>query len=122
MTTITDPLSGVTSYEYDDLQRLTKITQPDPDLTGPLTSPFITYVYNSQGKVDTITDPLGRDTSFTYNSIGLRTVVTDDAGNETTYAFNDANQVTTITGEDPDNAGLWRSDKLTHLCSDKLNH
>ena len=34
VTSVTDSLSGVTSYEYDDLQRLTKATQPDPDGVG----------------------------------------------------------------------------------------
>ena len=34
LVSVTDPMSRLTSYEYDGLGRNTKITEPDPDGAG----------------------------------------------------------------------------------------
>ena len=114
MTSVTDPLDGVTSYEYDDLQRITKITQPDPDGAGSQTAPETTYAYNAQGKLDEITDPIGRDTTFGYDDQGRRDEVTDDSGNKTTYEFDDLNQITKVTLPDPDGVGSLTAPVTTY--------
>lgn len=57
LTSVTDPLSRVTSYEYYDEGRITKVTQPDPDGAGSLASPVITTAYNAVGLVTNVADP-----------------------------------------------------------------
>jgi YD repeat-containing protein len=105
VTSVTDALGGVTSYEYDGWQRRTKITQPDPDGAGPLAAPVTTYVYSAQGGPDKVTDALSRDTTFEYDSMGRRTGITDELGQKTTLAYNNLSQLTSVTQPDPDGTG-----------------
>lgn len=41
----TDALGNVTSYEYDNLYRLVKVTEADPDGAGSLAAPETSYAY-----------------------------------------------------------------------------
>ena len=72
LTSITDPGGGVTALEYDNLGRQTKLTQPDPDGAGALTSPITLHEYNGSGKISKITDPEGRETTFQFDVIATQ--------------------------------------------------
>jgi YD repeat-containing protein len=66
---IIDNFGRRTDYEHDNLHRLTKITQPDPDgAGGPLTRPVTQFQYNTVGLVTKAIDPLFRETNYTYNN------------------------------------------------------
>ncbi|MCI0361774.1 MAG: hypothetical protein L0211_25085, partial [Planctomycetaceae bacterium] len=91
--TVTDPLSRVTTNEYDALGRLKKITQPDPDGGGPLAVPV---------------------TQFGYDAASRQTSVTDPLSNVTSYAYNFFDQLTTLTEADPDGAGSLTSPVTTY--------
>jgi YD repeat-containing protein len=80
VTTETDPLGNVTTTAYDNLQRKTTVTQPDPDGGGGLSAPVWTYTYGSNSLLATITDPLGRDTDYGYDDYGRQTTVGNKKG------------------------------------------
>nr|MBA3311784.1 cadherin-like domain-containing protein [Planctomycetaceae bacterium] len=132
--TETDELGHTTTYAYDTLGRRTGITQPDPDGTGPLTSPVVTYAYDAIGNVVSVTDPLGKVTTFEYDNrnrmwrktlpdpdgtgpltspvytyafdaAGNLTGETDPLGRTTNHEYNAANQRTKTILPDPDGAG-----------------
>jgi RHS repeat-associated protein len=59
--TMTDP-TGTTYYEYDALNRLTKITNPNGEV--------ITYTYDAVGRRTAMTYANGMTTSYTYDAAG----------------------------------------------------
>jgi RHS repeat-associated protein len=61
-----------THYEYDDLGRRTKETQPDPDGAAPLTRPVTSFTYDADGNLRTVTDPRGFITTYDYDNLGRR--------------------------------------------------
>jgi len=74
LTTITRPLNRVTRYDYDQLNRRTKETQPDPDgSTGPLTSPVTNSTFDAIGNLTIFTDALGRNIVYAYDRLNRRT-------------------------------------------------
>lgn len=86
---------GVTTYEYDVLGRLTKVTEPD--------GKWISYEYdgnNNRTKMTTHSDgtpSFNHVTQYEYNDRNLLSKVTDQLGGETTYTYKDNGQVDTIT-------------------------
>ena len=62
-----DQVGGHTMYEFDDLGRLEKVTQPDP-LTGAASGPEWIYQYNKLSQLSHATDPEDRLTSYEYDS------------------------------------------------------
>ncbi len=73
-----------TSATYDNRDRITQVTLPDPDGSGSLTSPVISATYDNASRMVSQTDPLSRVTSATYDHEG---------------------RMLSITGPDPDGAG-----------------
>ena len=65
--TDTDELSRKTTYAYDQLNRLTSTTRPDPVSLTATTGPVSQVVYNRIGLVDQTIDPLGQATQYTYD-------------------------------------------------------
>jgi RHS repeat-associated protein len=65
---VIDPLSRVTETEYDRAGRPVKVWQPDP-ATGLITanSPMIETVYDDNGNVVAVIDPLVRQTDFDFD-------------------------------------------------------
>ncbi len=76
--TVTAPLSRVTTYDYDALNRLTQVTLPDPDGVG-IGQPASVWQYSNYdlvGNLKTQIDPLGRVTTFDYDKLYRRSKVT----------------------------------------------
>ncbi|RMG33713.1 MAG: hypothetical protein D6725_15285, partial [Planctomycetota bacterium] len=98
-TGVTDPLGNTTSYTFDALDRVTAITQPDPDgPAGPLSAPTTSYTFDNLGRITSVTDPLGNVTSYGYDVRSRRTSVTDATGNTTNFAFDAATGIATRDG------------------------
>jgi YD repeat-containing protein len=82
LTDVVDPAAGHWQFGYDAAHRM--LTMRSPRFYGDTTtspSPVVTNHYDSSGRVDWQTDPLGRQTSFDYTSVPGSTLVTDPAGN-----------------------------------------
>ncbi|MEQ8937797.1 MAG: RHS repeat-associated core domain-containing protein, partial [Gammaproteobacteria bacterium] len=58
------------------------------------------YVYDADGKLETITDPVGLVTTFTYDNNGRLATVTDPAGRVSTFEFDVLGNLTQITYPD----------------------
>jgi RHS repeat-associated protein len=90
----TTDASGTTNYTYDSMDRL--ITKATPEGT-------LTYTYDGDGHVLTITssNANGASVSYTYDSLNRLSTVTDNrlggAQNVTTYTYDTANNLLTET-------------------------
>lgn len=71
--------TGTTSYQYDNVQKLTKVINPDGG--------EISYGYDSLGRVISITDPLGNISKKEYHTNSLLKADVDPTGKKTTYAY-----------------------------------
>jgi RHS repeat-associated protein len=146
LATVTDPLGNVTTYTHDHLDRLTTETDPDPDGSGPLSSPVTSYQYDANGNVTYVTDPNSNTTQYTYtdhnrvheviqpdpgDDSGHPTTtydydeannllsVTDPMGHVTTYTYDSLNRLVTETDPDPDGSGSLTS-SVTHYTYNSL--
>lgn len=118
LTLFTDENGNETAYEYDALNRLTRITEADPDDAGPLAAPITTLSYDEAGNLaETVdaesnattnaydaldrlietTDALGGQTKFTYDAIGNLLTVTDPNGNTTTNEYDARDRLIRMT-------------------------
>ncbi len=70
-TAVIDPYGNIVRYEYDALDRITKIAYPAIyDHKGNKKTPVKTYSYSNLGSKVTETDEVGNITKTTYNAIG----------------------------------------------------
>jgi RHS repeat-associated protein len=67
-TAVIDENGNRTEYQYDIMNHLIKETAPDPDGSGPLSSPVTNYGYDKNGNQVWMLDPLGRKTEYRYDS------------------------------------------------------
>ena len=67
-----DELGRRTEYEYDSLDRMVSMTEPDPDGGGPLGTSITTYQYDGLGHLTHTIDPQGNDTETVYCPLGIR--------------------------------------------------
>jgi RHS repeat-associated protein len=109
-----EPWGTVTEYEYDDLDNIMTVTQPDPDgIIGPLQSPVTQSVYDAAGQLKEMTDPGGRVTTYEYDNLGRLTKTTqpDPDGADplprpfTTYTYDEVGNLKSVTDPDPDGPG-----------------
>jgi RHS repeat-associated protein len=85
-----DPTYGLTSYQYDALSRVTKVTLQDGS--------FGTASYTNN--TVTGTDPAGKKRQSTLDSLGRLTQITEDPGGlgyVTTYAYDALGNLTSVT-------------------------
>jgi RHS repeat-associated protein len=110
--------TGTTSFLYDNLDRLTKVTYPD--------AKTVQFVYDDAGNRTRLTNPLGTQTTYGYDSANRLTSMVqgsltwtfgyDAAGNRTslaqpnstttTYAYQNNNWLSSITHKAPGGATL----------------
>jgi YD repeat-containing protein len=89
-TSVTDALQDPpTSFDYDVMNRLKKITQP-----GNATTQF---VYDTRGRRTSVTDPNNKTTQYGYDDADRLTSVTDAALNMTSYQYDTENHLASIT-------------------------
>src|SRR5258708_29761936 len=91
--TVTDQNLNVTTYDYDDADRLIKVTDaqtPTPGITQ--------YTYDTENNLTDIFDALSNHTHFTYIN-GLQTLskTTFQSGFIESYGFNNLNALTSKT-------------------------
>ncbi|UUO05343.1 hypothetical protein M4951_18415 [Blastopirellula sp. J2-11] len=139
----TDALGNVTSYAYDNLNRIVTVTAPDPDGAGAQTSPVTSYAYNAYGQMASMTDPNGGVTTYVYDDLGRKiqeilpdpdgagalaspdveyaydakgqlVSMTDELGNVTSYDYDNLGRRISITLPDPDGAGAATSPVTTY--------
>ena len=80
--------SGDSSYEYDGLGRITKVTAGSGEVT--------TYAYDGCDQLESITYPDGKSVRYEYDKNDNLTKVTDRTGAVTTYVYDAINRVTEI--------------------------
>jgi RHS repeat-associated protein len=90
--TITDPMGYVTKNEYDSRGNLTKVIR---DFGGSLENETV-FVYNSDGTMKSMADPMGNTTSFIYDHFGNLTKTTDVLGYVTSFAHDILGNISTI--------------------------
>ena len=64
-----------TEYEYDPMNRVVRVTEPDPDGAGPQTSPVTRMRYDPKGNLVESTDALGSVTGYAYDRLDRRVQV-----------------------------------------------
>ncbi|MBI1315161.1 hypothetical protein GC176_28040 [bacterium] len=96
-----DALGRETAYEYDDLDRQTQVTLPDPDGTGTdYTSPVMTYEYDALGNQTRVVDARGSETEWIYDA--LNRVTYEVLPNPSTgIAIDDSDQSSSNPENDP---------------------
>ena len=100
LTSVTDPTGNyVTSYGYDTsnanpllVNDLVKITRPNGQAGGPDAGTNTAIVYDGSGRVTSVTDPMGYQTTYTWSGFNPATgngiiTVTDADGNATVYDY-----------------------------------
>ena len=108
--TITDPITNVTSFVYDGLNRRVAATNAAGDTTfwaydqvGNVltrTEPngnVSTSAYDALNRVITVYDDIGLVTSNRYDAVGNELSGTDANGNTTTYTYDGLNRLTSAT-------------------------
>ncbi|MCF6299805.1 MAG: RHS domain-containing protein [Proteobacteria bacterium] len=88
--TLSDKINGngiVTDYSYDGLNRLNQISRdfnsPNPSTVNTVTA----MTYNSQDRVETVTDANGYATSYQYDDIGNLSKLTSPDTGVTDYTY-----------------------------------
>src|SRR5208282_1137183 len=84
-----DALNNTTTYAYDSMNRLTKITAPDQTYTQ--------FAYDYRGRRISVTDANGKTTAYQYDDADRLLAVTDAAQNSTIYGYDTENNMVGIT-------------------------
>lgn len=77
------------SYEYDTMNNLKKVTDPKGNIT--------TYSYDSKGNLTGVSAPENVSSSITVNSNGLPSAITNAMGVKTQYAYDSYGNLTKTT-------------------------
>ncbi len=135
VTRSTSVTGGITTYTYDDDSRVSSVVDPRGNVSGANPADYtVSYRYDPAGDLTSVTDQLGKSTSFTYDSNKRVTGATDANTHTTTYKYLDDDTLQSVVGPDGntqlattysyDNAGnvVSRTDALgnTRFTYDKL--
>lgn len=83
--TRTDAAGKVTAYEYDQANRLTKVTYPD--------ATTVKSGFDANGNLQYVEDPRGLRTTYTYDAFGNRASQTSPDTGLTTFTFDSAGRL-----------------------------
>lgn len=111
MVSLTNPLGNLTDYDYDSLNRLTKVTDPLDGLTEFTYDPngnlrtvkdarnsITEYTYDNMDRLGTRIDPLLKvETYNSYDGNGNLTQFTDRKGQVTNHTYDALNRRTVVT-------------------------
>ena len=90
---VIDQLGRTTSFDYDALGNLSRITRLD----GTPDAVTTTFAYEpSFNQLQSVTDPLGHSTTLAYDSIGEVASITDALNHKSTMTFNGLGQMLTL--------------------------
>jgi RHS repeat-associated protein len=84
-----DALSNTTTFTYDSMNRLKKITYPDNSTTQ--------FAYDTRGRHTSVTDANNKATTYAYDDANRLTQITNPANNITAYAYDTESNLTGIT-------------------------
>ena len=90
-TTMTDPAGLVTQYFYDTQGRLIQMKHPSLGTNG------YQYTYTTAGQIYTVTDPLGKVTTYGYDASGNVTSVTNPLNQTATMTYDSEGRVSQRT-------------------------
>jgi RHS repeat-associated protein len=85
----TDPNQNFTQYEYDALERLTKVIDADQNTTQ--------YEYDQADNLTKVVDPRGVTTTYQYDYLGRVTERNSPSTGITTYQYDDADNLIATT-------------------------
>jgi RHS repeat-associated protein len=108
LTDVIDVGGGHWHFSYDSSHRMLTMRSPrfyGDTITTP--TPTLTNHYDSAGRIDQQTDPLGRLTTFDYTSIPGSTKVTDPKGNVTIDQYQDGLLISVTAGYGTASAATW---------------
>ncbi|AFY70885.1 RHS repeat-associated core domain protein [Thalassoporum mexicanum PCC 7367] len=77
----TDPLGRTTLFDYDELDRVTRVETPDGE--------SIAVVYDQFGNVTSLADQAGRSSQYEYDVLDRLVAVTDENGERTEYSYDE---------------------------------
>ncbi len=93
LTTLTHSRGQMLQFSYSPTGLLQRVTEPVSGI-------YLDYVYNSDGLVETVSDPLGRPAQLSYDSHHLLVSATDAAGQTVTYTYDSHGQLLSGTNAD----------------------
>jgi RHS repeat-associated protein len=113
LTSLTDPLGNVITLGYDTDGRKIWQVDPRGNVSGANPDDYKTqFAYDDLDRLTSVTDPLGNATGYAYDAVGNRTGVIDPNDHTTSYAYDAGDHLTTVTAPDSsttvygyDNAG-----------------
>ena len=105
-------IEQVTTWAFDNLNRVTQITQPDPDGAGALTSPVTKFAFDALSRRTSLTDPDNNVTSWAYDGLNRVTSETNSLSKVESFGYNAAGDVTSRTD---------RNGRVTNFSYDNLH-
>ena len=100
------------TWAYDNLNRMTQITQPDPDGAGALTSPITKFAFDALSRRTSLTDPDNNVTNWAYDGLNRVTSETNSLSKVESFGYNAAGDVTSRTD---------RNGRVTNFTYDNLH-
>ena len=115
-----DATGQVTRYGYDNLYRLTSVTQPDPDGdTGAQAAPVTRFGYDANGNRTSVTDPLNHTTRTEYDALNRVKRVIDALSGVTSVERDAVGNITASTDALNRTAGEKGATTLVNLASEE---
>ena len=104
----TDANGKVTTYQYDDLNRLTKTTYPD--------TTYGTKTYDNDGNLKSLTDPKGDKIAYSYDALNRLTTITYPDSSTVSYTYDSAGN--RLTKTDTGSTGYYTYDTMNRLTNE----
>ncbi|MHB0961459.1 MAG: RHS repeat-associated core domain-containing protein [Pirellulaceae bacterium] len=96
VTAVIDENGNRTEFEYDAMNRLTRVTEPDPDGPGPLGAPVTQFAYDARGNLLSTTDARNHTTQNQYDARDRLIKVLDQGNHETHFQYDPVGNLTAV--------------------------